>query len=188
MRIGTTLIDHDPNQIELVRRFGSKAYYGDATRADVLAAAGAAQARLLVVAVDDPQAAMQAVQRARRRFPGLAVIVRAHGRTDAYEYLEMGVPAVRETFGSALDAAEGALRALGFGPAAARRAVTGFRRHDEDMLALQAPHRGEVKQLIALNQQGRRDLEQLLARELFAQIDERDSGSDQQRRDGEAAG
>ncbi len=177
MRIRATLIDHDPNQVELVRRFGSKAYYGDATRVDVLEKAGADRARLLIVALDDPEAAMRMVQRARRRFPGLKLLVRAHSRSDAYEYAELGVPAVRETFGSALDAAEGALRALDYGPAVARRVVERFRRHDEEMLAAQAPLRQEEKQLLALNQQGRRDLEKLLSRESLAPLAENESGA-----------
>jgi glutathione-regulated potassium-efflux system protein KefB len=163
-----TLIDHDPNQIELVRRFGTKAYYGDATRMDVLERAGIQRARLLFVAIDDPASALRLVREVRKRYPDLKLIARAHGRSDAFEYFEMGVPAVREVFGSALDAAEGALRALDFGPMAARRVVTRFRRHDEEMLAAQAPHRGEVKQLIALQQQGRDDLERVLRSELGA--------------------
>ena len=163
-----TLIDHDPNQIELVRRFGSKAYYGDATRLDVLEKAGVARARLLVVAIDDNVAALRLVREVRKRYPQLKVIARAHGRSDAFEYLDMGVPAVREMFGSALEAAEAALRALDFGPMAARRVVTRFRRHDEEMLAEQAPHRGEIKQLIAMQQRGRDDLERLLKRETEA--------------------
>ena len=166
LRIRTTLIDHDPNQVDLVRRFGSPAYYGDASRLDVLERAGIARARLLVVAIDDEAAALRTVKQVRRRYPHLAVIARAHSRTDAYEYLELGVPAVRETFASALDAAELALRALGHGPVAARRVTTQFRRHDEEMTERMAPHRGEVKQLIALNQQGRRDLEKLLTEEI----------------------
>jgi monovalent cation:proton antiporter-2 (CPA2) family protein len=166
LRIRTTLIDHDPNQVELVRRFGNPAYYGDATRLDVLERAGLARARLLVVALDNDGAALRIVQQVRRRYPHLAVIARAHSRTDAYDYMDLGVPAVRETFGSALDAAELALRSLGHGPAAARRVVTQFRRHDQEMMELQAPHRGEVKQLIALNQQGRSDLEKLLTAEI----------------------
>ncbi|MDH4095462.1 MAG: monovalent cation:proton antiporter-2 (CPA2) family protein [Betaproteobacteria bacterium] len=157
-----TLIDHDPSQIELVRRFGSKAYYGDATRLDVLEKAGVAQARLLVVAIDDPEAALRLTREVRKRYPALKIISRAHGRSDAFEYHEMGVPAIREMFGSALDAAEAALRALDYGPMAARRVVTRFRRHDEEMLAEQAPHRGEMKRLIAMQQQGRSDLERLL--------------------------
>jgi len=166
MRISATLIDHDPNQVELVRRFGSKAYYGDATRVDVLEKAGAGRARLLVVALDDAEAAMRVVKRARQNFPNLRLIVRAHGRSDAFEYLELGVPAVRETFGSALEAAEEALRLLDFGPQAARRVVQRFRRHDEEMLLKQMAVRQEETQLMALNQQGRRDLEQLLTSEV----------------------
>jgi len=181
LRIGATLIDHDPNQIETVRRFDIKAYYGDATRMDVLEAAGAARARLLIVAIDDWEGAMRMVKRVRQRYPQLKLIVRAHSRTDAYEYFEMGVPAVREVLRSSLDAAEAALRALDYGPIAARRVVQRFQRHDEEMLAQQAPHRKEVKQLIALNQQGRRDIERLLAQELRAQVDQHDAGGDQQR-------
>jgi monovalent cation:proton antiporter-2 (CPA2) family protein len=165
LRIRATLIDHDPNQIELVRRFGTKAYYGDATRLDVLEKAGIGEARLLVVAIDDEEAALRLVHQVRARYPALKLIARAHSRSDAFEYAEMGVPAVRETFGSALDAAEAALRALDFGPMAARRVVTRFRRLDVESLVEQAPHRGEIKQLIALSQQGREDLERLLTSE-----------------------
>jgi voltage-gated potassium channel Kch len=186
MRIRATLIDHDPNQVELVRRFGSKAYYGDATRIDVLEKAGAERARLLVVALDNAEAAMRTVQRARQRFPNLRLIVRAHSRTDAFEYLEMGVPAVRETFGSALDAAEEALRLLDFGPQAARRVVQQFRRHDEEMLLRQMSVRQEETQLMALNQQGRVDLEQLLTSELLPKVDQDDAGADEKRGKDEA--
>jgi len=170
MQIRATVVDHDPNQIELVRRFGSKAYYGDATRLDLLEAAGARKAKLLIVAVDDPASAMQIVKASRRHFRHLKLIVRARSRSDAFEYHEMGVPSVRETFGSALDASEGALRALDFGPLAARRVVARFRRHDEEMLAEQAPHRNEVKKLVAMSLQGRQDLDQLLASEAMRKV------------------
>jgi len=163
--IGTTVVDHDPNQIELVRSFGNKAYYGDARRADLLEAAGAATAKLLVVAVDDPEAALEIVRRAKERYPALPIVARARSRSDAFEYVALEVPALRETFGSALDAAEGALIQLGWGALAARRVVRRFRRHDVETLLRQAPHRGEVKQLIALTQQGREDLARLLRSE-----------------------
>jgi glutathione-regulated potassium-efflux system protein KefB len=159
LKIGATVVDRDPNQIELVRRFGSKAYYGDATRLDLLEAAGARKAKLLVVAVDGPENAMQIVRTARKHFRHLKLVVRARSRSDAFEYHELGVPALRETFGSALDASELSLRALDFGP------VARFRRHDEEMLAEQAPHRNEVKKLIATTLRGREDLDQLLASE-----------------------
>jgi glutathione-regulated potassium-efflux system protein KefB len=165
MKIRATVLDLDPNQIELVRRFGNKAYYGDATRLDLLEAAGARKAKLLVIAVDNPDSAMRIVRLARRHFHHLKLIVRARSRSDAFEYHELGVPAVRETFGAALDAAEASLRALDFGPIAARRVVARFRRHDEELLAEQAPLRNEVKKLVAVSLQGRQDLDQLLAGE-----------------------
>jgi len=186
MRIGATLIDHDPNQVELVRRFGSKAYYGDATRLDVLEKAGAGRARLLVVALDDAEGAMRLVKRVRQNFPNLRLIVRAHSRTDAFDYMEMGVPAVRETFGSALDAAEEALRLLDFGPQAARRVVQQFRRHDEEMLLRQMAVRQEETQLMALNQQGRVDLERLLTSELAPAVHQDDAAGDEKRGEQEA--
>jgi glutathione-regulated potassium-efflux system protein KefB len=181
LRISATLIDHDPNQVELVRRFGNPAYYGDASRIDVLERAGISRARLLVVAIDDAEAALRTVKQVRRRYPLLPIIVRAHSRSDAYDYMDIGVPAVREMLGSALDAAELALRSLGHGPVAARRVITQFRRHDEELMELQAPLRGEVKQLIALNQQGRRDLEKLLT----AEIHQRNPRRDEERRERE---
>ncbi|HXZ93886.1 MAG TPA: monovalent cation:proton antiporter-2 (CPA2) family protein [Burkholderiales bacterium] len=163
--IATTVIDHDPNQVDLVRRFGTKAYYGDATRLDLLRAAGADKAALMVVAVDDVEAALAITRLARQNFPRLRLLVRAHGRTDAFEYVEMGVPAVRETLGSALDAAQVALRELGFHPHSAWRIAAQFRRRDEAMLAEHAPHRHDEKKLIAVSQQARADLNALLREE-----------------------
>ena len=175
--VGTTVVDHDPNQIELVRSFGNKAYYGDARRADLLEAAGAGAAKLLVVAVDDPDVALEITHQARARYPTLPIIARARGRSDAFEYVALQVPALRETFGSALDAAETALIRLGWGGLAARRVVRRFRRHDEESLLRQAPHRGETKQLIALTQQGREDLVRLLRSEAAGRlVDSRERG------------
>jgi monovalent cation:proton antiporter-2 (CPA2) family protein len=163
--IGATVIDHDPGQIETVRRFGFKAYYGDATRFDLLESAGAASARVLLVAIDDPDAALAMVKRVRQRFPNLAVITRARSRTDAYEYAELGIPAVREVFGSALEAATRTLQVLGFEEKKAGRIVQRFKEHDERQLAENAAHRHDVSKLIALAEQGRRDIAQLLAAE-----------------------
>jgi len=176
--IAATVIDHDPAQIETVRRFGWKAYYGDATRLDLLESAGAARARLLVVAIDNPVAAMQMVKRVRRRFPRLQLIVRAHSRTDTYEYAELGIPAVREVFASALEATTRLLIQLGYEPDNASRIVERFREYDERQIAESAPHRHDIKKLIALTEQGRHDIAQLLASEaaLAPQIDQNDVG------------
>jgi glutathione-regulated potassium-efflux system protein KefB len=175
--IRATVIDHDPAQIETVRRFGWKAYYGDATRMDLLESAGVAQAKLLLVAIDDPEAAMRLVKRVRQRYPELQLIVRAHARTDAYEYSELGVPAVREVFASALEAALKLLVSLGYERADAERIVERFRQYDERQIAESAPHRKDIKKLIELTEQGRRDIAQLLASEaaLAPQTDQHDA-------------
>jgi monovalent cation:proton antiporter-2 (CPA2) family protein len=187
--IGATVIDHDPGQIDTVRRFGWKAYYGDATRLDLLAQAGAARARVLLVALDDPEAAMRVVQRVRARFPGLAVVARARARTDAYEYAALGVPAVREVFGSALDAAGVILNTLGIEEARVKNILERFREYDERQIRDNAPHRHDMTRLIAASEQGRRDIAQLLAAEaaLARQIDERDPRADGERRESEAS-
>src|SRR5437660_589762 len=144
---------------------------------------GAASARLLLVALDDPEAAMQIVKRARQRFPQLALVVRAHSRTDAFEYAEMGVPAVREVLGSALDASARILEILGFEERDAQRIVQRFKEYDERQIAQSAPYRHDIKKLVALSEQGRRDIAELLAEEARSapQIDQNNSGGDAQR-------
>jgi monovalent cation:proton antiporter-2 (CPA2) family protein len=163
--IGATVVDIDPGQIETVRRFGFKAYYGDATRLDLLESAGAGSAKVLLMAIDNPEAAMAAVKRIRTRFPALKVIARAHGRTDAYEYAEIGVPSIREIFGSAIDASFETLKTLGYEEETARRIVQRFKEYDEQQVVEQAHHRRDLSKLIALSEQGRRDIAQLLAAE-----------------------
>ena len=166
--IRATVIDHDPQQIDTVRRFGWKAYYGDATRMDLLEAAGIRRAQLLLIAIDDAEAAMRLVKRVRARFPRVHLLVRAHSRTDAYEYATLGVPHVRELFAASLDAARELLIALGYTPENAERIVSRFREYDERQIAQAAPHRHDEAKLIALTEQGRRDIAQLLAAEAAA--------------------
>jgi monovalent cation:proton antiporter-2 (CPA2) family protein len=163
--IGVTIIEHDPNQIETVRRFGWKAYYGDATRLDLLESAGAAKAKLFVVAIDDPESALEAVRVAKEHFPGLKILARARSRTDAVDYLKMDIPAVRETFAGGLDAAEAAMRMLGRGAYDARRIALSFKHHDEDLLVRVAAHRGDEARIVELAKQARADLEVLLSSE-----------------------
>jgi glutathione-regulated potassium-efflux system protein KefB len=181
--IGATVIDHDPGQIDTVRRFGWKAYYGDATRMDLLESAGARGAKLLLVAIDDAEGAMRLVKRARRYFPELPIVVRAHSRTDAYEYAEIGVPSIREVFGSALEAASHVLGILGFSPTESQSIVGRFRDYDQQQIVRNAPHRHDIKTLIELSEQGRRDIAELLAAEARSapQVHQDDAGADAER-------
>jgi CPA2 family monovalent cation:H+ antiporter-2 len=112
------------------------------------------------------------------------MVVRARSRTDAYEYVAMGVPAVREVFGSALDATARVLRILNFSETEVERIVQRFREYDERQIVLSAPHRDDIKTLIALTEQGRRDIAELLAAEALSapQIDQNDAGAHEERR------
>jgi len=105
------------------------------------------------------------VKRARQRFPNLQIIARARSRVEAFEYAEMGVPAVREMFGSALDATGRVLGTLGRTEEEIASIVRRFREYDEAQIPLHAPHRHDDKKLVALSEQGRRDIAQLLASE-----------------------
>ncbi len=186
--IQATVVDHDPGQVDTVRQFGWKAYYGDATRMDLLESAGAASAKLLVLAIDDADAALAMVPRVRQRFPNLKIVARARSRTDAYEYAVLGVPVVREVFGSGLEAAAMALQGLGYEERTARRIIERFRIYDERQLLENAPHRHDMKKLIALSEQGKRDIADLLAADARSapQVDEHNAGADQQRGEQEA--
>src|SRR5262245_24031072 len=154
---------------------------------DLLESAGAAKAKVLLVAIDDPEAALTTVKRVRQRFPELEVIARARSRTEAYEYAEIGVPSIREVFGSALFAAERILGVLGFGEEEVSRIVRRFREYDEAQIPVGAPHRHDIKRLVAMSEQGRRDIAQLLAAEAHSasKIDQDDAGADQRRGDRE---
>jgi voltage-gated potassium channel Kch len=128
----TTLLDHDVGQIELVGGFGNKVFYGDASRAELLRAAGAERARLLVVAIDDKEKAVRMVEAARMHFPNLKVLARAVDRRHAYELIAAEADGIRrETFGSALMLGEEALTHLGFSTERARRHRETFQEHDE---------------------------------------------------------
>jgi len=128
-----TLLDHDAGQIELTGRFGSKVFYGDASRGELLKAAGAQRARLLVIAIDDREKTVNMIHVARMQFPALKVLARAFDRTHAYELIEAGADFIaRETFGSALAMGEEALRLLGHDDERARRMAATFEKHDTE--------------------------------------------------------
>ncbi len=134
-RVNCTLLDHDSGQIEFTGRFGNKVFYGDASRRELLEAAGAARAKLLVVAIDQRAKAVEMVRVAKEHFPKLKVLARAYDRSHAYRLMEAGADVVtRETFGSALILGEEAYKALGYDDAQAYRIMRTFKRHDEEGL------------------------------------------------------
>lgn len=130
-----TILDQSPSQIEMLRRFGSKVFYGDAANRDLLAAAGANEARLLVIAVDGPDKVLEIAAQAKKHYPNLQIIARARDRRHAYELLNAGIPTFkRELFDSALNLGVQALTMLGNSPASAERAGKLFSAHDDESL------------------------------------------------------
>ncbi|MEO1573424.1 MAG: monovalent cation:proton antiporter-2 (CPA2) family protein [Pseudomonadota bacterium] len=132
---GVTLLDHDPGQIEMTRKFGFKVYYGDATRMDLLHTAGAENAKMLVVAVDDRDEINRIVTEAQKHFPHLKILTRALDRSHVYQLKSLGCAVIRrETFSSALEVGVESLKLLGFRSFQARRMGQVFRQHDEKSL------------------------------------------------------
>jgi glutathione-regulated potassium-efflux system ancillary protein KefC len=130
-----TLIDDDPAQIELVKRFGVKVFYGDGGRLDILNAAGAADAEMIVIAVAGGDRILAIAELIRRHFPNIRIAARAIDRSHAHQLMTLGVEAFeRETFRGALALGEKALIALGTAPDEARRVADAFEAHDESLL------------------------------------------------------
>jgi voltage-gated potassium channel Kch len=141
--IKTTVLDFDPEQVDLIRKIGFKVFYGDATRHEMLAAAGAAQAKLLLIAINDVEASLGLVQLAQKHFPNLNLLVRAYDREHAYRLIKMGVRNIfRETLESSLEMSVEALRLLGFGAYRAYRAAHTFKEYDEETVRVLAEYYG----------------------------------------------
>jgi voltage-gated potassium channel Kch len=157
-----TALERDPGQVEVIRRFGTKVYFGDPTRPDVLRAAGAETAKLLIVAMDDPPGVLRTVEMAKRNFPNLAILARARNRWYAHLLMDREVEGlVRETFYSSLQLARQALTTMGVDEAAAERAITVFRDQDEKTLVeTHAIYRDE-QQLIQSQKQAADELASL---------------------------
>jgi glutathione-regulated potassium-efflux system ancillary protein KefC len=133
--VAITVLENDPDQINLLRKFGYKGYYGDATRPDMLYKAGAERARVLIVAVDDPKASLDIVRRAKKGFPHLTVFARAHNRQHAYELHKLGVDYFkRELFDSSLTMAQDVMVHLGRDRDEIAHKAKLFQHHDEATL------------------------------------------------------
>jgi len=158
--VRATVLDHDADQIETLRKFGFRVFYGDATRLDLLRAAGAEQARLLVVAVDQPESSLKLVELARQHFPNLRIVARARNVSHWVELRNRGVEAIeRETFESALRSGRRALEHLGVGPYEARERADRFRRHNIEALNEMLPNFGDETRRLSAAKAGRAQLQ-----------------------------
>ncbi|AML60123.1 Glutathione-regulated potassium-efflux system protein KefC [Serratia rubidaea] len=148
--VRTVVLDHDPDHIETLRKFGTKVFYGDATRADLLEAAGAEKAQVLINAIDDVEANLQLTELARRHFPHLKVVARARDVDHWYQLRRLGVEKPeRETFESSLRIGREALELLGMDAYEAREKADIFRCYNHKMLESTVEHYEDTEFRIA---------------------------------------
>jgi glutathione-regulated potassium-efflux system ancillary protein KefC len=164
--VRAVVLDHDPDQVDLVRRVGYEVFYGDATRLDLLEAAGAAKARLLVNAIDSQQDSLALVDRVREHFPNLPIVSRARNVSHYLELRLRGVAVIeRETFESALRAGRHVLEQLGMDPYRAREIADSFRRHNQKIVESQLAVYKDETRFMAAAKAGRQELEEQFARD-----------------------
>lgn len=162
-----TMLESSIEQIDLIRRFGWRVHYGDASRLDLLRAAGADKAKLLLIAIDDKDKAVELAKAATEYFPNLTVIARAFDRRHAYELIRVGADEVeRETFESALGFGRKALARLGLSERRAAKAANLFRDHDKALFQRLAPVYGEEERYIMASRDSRETMEKLLRAEM----------------------
>ncbi len=154
-------LEHSPETVDTLRRFGNIIYYGDPTRPDLLRAAGGANIRLFVVAMDDPDTNIKACRLIRRMYPQAKVLARARNRQHAWRLMDMNVEAFREVFGSSLEMGERVLVELGLPPEVAAAHTRRFREHDEDLLRRQYLIYDDEAALVQTAQDSRQDLMRL---------------------------
>ncbi|CAN5264001.1 glutathione-regulated potassium-efflux system protein KefC [soil metagenome] len=164
--ISATVLDHDAELIETVRAFGYRVFYGDATRLDLLRTAGAAQAKILVLSVDDVAQSLKIVDVVRQNFPQLQIVARARDVPHWNALRDRGVMRVeRELFESSLRSARTVLELLGQPQDAAQQAAKRFRQHNLALFEQMYPYRNNREKFIAVAKQGRLELEAQMAQE-----------------------
>lgn len=157
-----TALDSDPEQLDFVTQFGEKAYFGDASRLELLRAARAERAAILVIAIDDIEASMKCAEIAKQHFAQLKIFARARNRLHAYRLLDLGITRVwRETFHSSADLAGRVLTELGLPDSTAEETVRIFTLHDERLLRRAAQHHADMPKLIEIARAGRAELRSL---------------------------
>ena len=177
--VGITVLDVDSDKVDLLRKLGLKVFYGNAARHDLLHAAGAEKAKLLILAINDHEKVLEIVQIVKKHFPHLYIFARVPGRTQAYELLDAGVDHVyRETLDTSLMAGIDVLRTLGFRSYQAYRATKTFRYHDEESINELRRLRHDRKTYISYARERIEDLEQLLLSELHDRGEHHDVGWD----------
>lgn len=144
-----TYLDVNPNTVDLLRKMGLKVFYGDASRYDLLHAAGAEKAKLLIIAVDDKEKSIEIAEKAQKYFPNLKIMVRTTNWSHSHEIMDLGInDFYREYLDSALRMAADALKVVGLRQYQIHRSIKQFRKHDNEMVRELYKHRHEKKSML----------------------------------------
>ncbi|HYH16920.1 MAG TPA: NAD-binding protein, partial [Flavisolibacter sp.] len=147
--IRATYLDMDSDRVDVLRKMGFKVFYGDSSRYDLLQAAGAQEAKLIIIAINDAEKRLQLIETVKKHFPDLHMLVRAYNRYDAYDQMNAGMLHVyRETFDASLRMGVDALGILGFRNYTATRLAHTFRKHDEKTLKKLASIRNQEEYIL----------------------------------------
>jgi CPA2 family monovalent cation:H+ antiporter-2 len=177
--VDATILDHDSDRVQLLRKMGFKVYYGDATRLDLLKAAGADHAKILIVAIDSPEKNQELIAVSQKHFPNLQIMARAKSRMDAYELIDMGLKDIyRESLHTSVQLAVDVLGKLGYRSYTATRQGQKFIRYDEEMVIRMAEHRHDMKQYVMKARETFKQQEELLSKDLGRDTDENDHSWD----------
>ena len=166
--VGTpfTALESDSSQVDFVRRYGAMVYYGDASRLDLLRAAGAEHSKIFVLAVSDLEESMRIAQAVIRHFPHLKIIARARNRRHAHKLMDLGIEHIfRETLLSSLAMTEQVLTKLGHSPEEAKHIIDAFSERDSRLLLEQHAIHDSEEQLIQSSKDSATELESLLRRD-----------------------
>jgi CPA2 family monovalent cation:H+ antiporter-2 len=165
--VEATILDHDSSQVDLLRKMGFKVYYGDATRMDLLEAAGISEAKILICAIDDPNITLPLAKILKEKYPNLKLMFRAKNRIDAYEFLEMGIENVyRESLETSVKLARDVLHIMGFRKYTVHRQAQKFIQYDEASLRRLAKKTNDKEEYLFRAKEEMLEQEKLLEQDL----------------------
>ena len=148
--VEATVLDYNPDRVDFLRKMGFKVYYGDATRLDLLHAAGAEEATLLISAIKNPETNLKLIEICKENFPNLEIMLRAKNRVDAYELMEAGMENIyREHLDTSIRMGEDALKKLGFRAHTIHRLAASFKKYDEEALKVLVQYKNNQKEYIS---------------------------------------
>jgi len=182
-KVPFTALDGDPAQIDIVRRFGGKVYFGDASRQDILDAAQVNKARAFVVCVSNPDTSLKIVELVRKRYPDLPIYVRARDRSHVHRLMDHGVEHImRETFLSSLEMSRRVLLEAGLSREEANRTIKAFASGDRTRLYDDYQHHSDMQKMADNAKRDAQELAELFATDADVGLAEEQSDNEQPRR------